>query len=108
MLQRIAYGLYNLGLDFQNFDRRARNEPGLIAQSTADHIKIAAGIITRIPDRAGGAMSEHIRNIEVSTQRVLSGLEVPRPLDRAQRMSRVAAELPARRNLTAARRHTRA
>ena len=29
VLQRIAYGLYNLGLDFQNFGRRAQNEPGL-------------------------------------------------------------------------------
>ena len=88
VLQRIAYGLYNLGLDFQNFDRRARNEPGLIAQSTADHIKIAAGITTRIPDRAADAMSEHIRNIELSTQRVLSSPEVPRSMERAQRMSR--------------------
>ena len=58
------YGLYILGLDFQNFDRRARNEPGLIAQRTADHIKIAAGIMTYISDRAADAMSEHIRNIE--------------------------------------------
>ncbi len=104
VLQRIAYGLYNLGLDFQNFDRRARNEPGLIAQSTADHIKITAGITTRIPDRAADAMSEHIRNIELSTQRVLSSLEVPRSMERAQRMSRAAAEAPACRKPTAARR----
>lgn len=108
VLQRIAYGLYNLGLDFQNFDRRARNEPGLIAQSTKDHIKIAAGITTRIPDRAADAMSEHIRNIEVSTQRVLSGLEVSRSLERPQRMSRAAAEVLSRRKPTAARRQTQA
>src|ERR1700722_13756299 len=37
VLQRIAYGLYNLGLDFQNFGRRAQNDPGVIAQSTMDH-----------------------------------------------------------------------
>jgi GntR family transcriptional repressor for pyruvate dehydrogenase complex len=72
VLQRIAYGLYNLGLDFQNFDRRARNDPGLIAQSTADHSEIAAAIIAHDSDRAAEAMSQHIRNIEVSTQRVLS------------------------------------
>ena len=107
VLQRIAYGLYNLGLDFHNFDRRARNEPGLIAQSTADHIKIAAGITTHIPDRAADAMSEHIRNIEVSTQRVLSGLEAPRSLGQAQRISRVAAEVLSRRHPIAARRRTR-
>jgi GntR family transcriptional regulator, transcriptional repressor for pyruvate dehydrogenase complex len=107
VLQRIAYGLYNLGLDFQNFDRRARNEPSLIAQSTADHIKIAAGIATRIPDRAADAMSEHIRNIEVSTQRVLSGLETPRSVERAQRMSSASAGVLTRRKPTAARRQTR-
>jgi GntR family transcriptional repressor for pyruvate dehydrogenase complex len=73
VLQRIAYGLYNLGLDFQNFDRRARSDPGLIAQSTADHAEIAAAIIAHNPDRAAEAMSQHIHNIEVSTQRVLSG-----------------------------------
>ncbi|HEY5204726.1 MAG TPA: FadR/GntR family transcriptional regulator [Roseiarcus sp.] len=108
VLQRIAYGLYNLGLDFQNFDRRARNEPGLIAQSTADHIKIAAGITTRTPDRAADAMSEHVRNIEASTQRVLSGLEVPPPPERAQRASRAAAEGLVRRRPTTPRRRTRA
>ena len=73
VLQRIAYGLYNLGLDFQNFDRRARNDPGLISQSTADHLEIAAAIIAHDPDRAAQAMSRHIRNIELSTQRVISG-----------------------------------
>jgi len=72
VLQRIAYGLYNLGLDFQNFDRRARNDPGLISQSTADHSEIAAAIIAHDPDRAAQAMSQHIRNIELSTQRVIS------------------------------------
>jgi GntR family transcriptional regulator, transcriptional repressor for pyruvate dehydrogenase complex len=73
VLQRIAYGLYNLGLDFQNFDRRTRNDPGLIAQSTADHSEIAAAIVARDPERAAQAMSKHITNIEVSTQRVISG-----------------------------------
>ena len=73
VLQRIAYGLYNLGLDFQNFDRRARSDPGLISQSTTDHSEIAAAIIAHDPDRAAQAMSRHIRNIELSTQRVVSG-----------------------------------
>jgi GntR family transcriptional regulator, transcriptional repressor for pyruvate dehydrogenase complex len=108
VLQRIAYVLYNLGLDFQNFDRRARNEPGLIAQSTADHIKIAAGITTHIPDRAADAMSEHIRNIEVGTQRVLSALDTPRSPGQAERISRVAAEVLSHRRPIAARHRTRA
>jgi GntR family transcriptional repressor for pyruvate dehydrogenase complex len=73
VLQRIAYGLGTLGLDFQNFDERARNEPGLIAQSTADHAEIAGAIGAHDADRAGRAMARHIRNIELSTQRIISG-----------------------------------
>ncbi len=71
VLQRIAYGLYNLGVDFQNFDQRARNEPGLIAQSTRDHGEIASAIAAHDPDEAVRAMTRHIRNIELSTQRVI-------------------------------------
>jgi GntR family transcriptional repressor for pyruvate dehydrogenase complex len=97
VLQRIAYGLYNLGLDFQNFDRRARNEPGLIAQSTADHAKIAAGIAARNPDHAADAMSEHIRNIELSTQRVLSAPSAPRPWTGARRKATGSTNVVARR-----------
>lgn len=73
ILQRIAYGLYNLGLDFQNFDRRARNEPGLIAQSTQDHAEIASAIAAGDANRSVAAMTKHIRNIERSTQRVIGG-----------------------------------
>jgi GntR family transcriptional regulator, transcriptional repressor for pyruvate dehydrogenase complex len=76
VLQRIAYGLYNLGLDFQNFDRRARNDPSLISQSTTDHSEIATAIIAHDPDGAAQAMSRHIHNIELSTQRVVSGPSV--------------------------------
>jgi GntR family transcriptional regulator, transcriptional repressor for pyruvate dehydrogenase complex len=72
VLQRIAYGLYNLGLDFQNFDRRAKSEPGLIARSTQDHSKIAAAIAAHDPERAAEAMAKHIRNIELSTRRVIN------------------------------------
>jgi GntR family transcriptional repressor for pyruvate dehydrogenase complex len=106
VLQRIAYGLYNLGLDFQNFDRRARNEPGLIAQSTADHRKIAAGITAHDPDRAAEAMSQHIRNIEVSTQRVLAGQGAPRSFGGAQRPQ--AARTLAAHKPTTTRRRSRA
>ena len=81
VLQRIAYGLYNLGVDFQNFDRRARAEPKLIAQSTADHGEIVAAIIARDPEQAARAMSDHIRNIELSTLRVISRRRSPpRPI----------------------------
>ena len=96
VLQRIAYGLYNLGLDFQNFDRRTRNEPGLIAQSTADHVRIAAGIAAHDSDHAAEAMSEHIRNIELSTRRVLSNPGAPRPLNSARRTTIAATNVAAR------------
>ena len=85
VLQRIAYGLYNLGLDFQNFDRRARNEPGLIAQSTADHSEIAAAIVAHDPDAAARAMTRHIRNIELSTRRAISAHGAARPQDASSR-----------------------
>ena len=71
VLQRIAYALYNLGMDFQNFDRRARSNPGLIAQSTADHAAIAEAVRQRDPDGAAQAVTKHIRHIELSTRRVL-------------------------------------
>jgi GntR family transcriptional regulator, transcriptional repressor for pyruvate dehydrogenase complex len=106
ILQRIAYGLYNLGLDFQNFDRRARNDPGLICQSTADHSEIAAAIIAHDPDRAAQAMCRHIRNIELSTQRVISGpsaSSAEAPQSRRAAKPGIAARAPA-----AARRRSRA
>lgn len=97
VLQRIAYGLYNLGLDFQNFDQRARSEPGLIAQSTADHAKIATGIAAQNPDHAADAMSEHISNIELSTQRVLSALGPRRPWTGARWKAVASPQVLARR-----------
>jgi GntR family transcriptional regulator, transcriptional repressor for pyruvate dehydrogenase complex len=100
VLQRIADGLYNLGLDFQNFGRRAQNEPGLIAQSTMDHSTIAAGITARDPDRAADAMSRHIRNIEVSTQRVLSDRGVTRSLNGGTRTHVATPRSTARKSTT--------
>jgi GntR family transcriptional repressor for pyruvate dehydrogenase complex len=72
VLERIAYGLYNLGLDFQNFDRRASSNPGLIAQSTEDHAAIAEAIARHDPEGAARAIERHLSNIETSTQRVIA------------------------------------
>ena len=69
VLRRVAYGLYNMGLDFR---RRATEEPGLIAQSTQDHARIAAAIAAQEPDRAAAAMTRHIVHIEESTKRVMA------------------------------------
>jgi GntR family transcriptional repressor for pyruvate dehydrogenase complex len=67
ILQRIAYGLYNLGLDVR---RRATEEPGIIAQSTEDHTCIVEAICAADPDRAADAMKVHLAHIEASTRRL--------------------------------------
>jgi GntR family transcriptional repressor for pyruvate dehydrogenase complex len=67
VLQHIAYGLYNLGLDIR---RRATAELGIIDQSTADHARIVAAIAARNPDRAADEMRTHLSHIEDSTRRI--------------------------------------
>jgi GntR family transcriptional regulator, transcriptional repressor for pyruvate dehydrogenase complex len=68
VLQRVAYGLYNMDLHIR---RRATAEPGLIAQSTEDHASIAAAIAAHDPDRAAAAMAQHLAHIKESTQRAM-------------------------------------
>jgi GntR family transcriptional repressor for pyruvate dehydrogenase complex len=67
VLQRLAYGLYNLGLDIR---RRATEEPGLIAQSTKDHTRIVEAISLGEPNKAAEAMKVHLEHIENSTRRL--------------------------------------
>jgi GntR family transcriptional regulator, transcriptional repressor for pyruvate dehydrogenase complex len=80
ILQRIAYGLYNLGLDTR---RRATAEPGVIAQSTKDHIRIVEAISARDQTRAGEAMKTHLANIEATTRR-FAALCPPPPIQKKQ------------------------
>jgi GntR family transcriptional repressor for pyruvate dehydrogenase complex len=68
VLERIAYGLYNMGLDVR---RRATESLSLIRQSTQDHIRIAQAIAAGDPDRAGREMGTHLDHIEESTRRVM-------------------------------------
>jgi GntR family transcriptional repressor for pyruvate dehydrogenase complex len=70
VLQRIAYGLYNMNLHLR---RRATEEPGLIAQSTEDHARIAAAIAAHDPGRAASAMERHLAHIKESTMRMMAG-----------------------------------
>ena len=70
VLQRVAYGLYNMDLHIR---RRATAEPGLIAQSTEDHAGIAAAIAAHDPDRAAAAMAQHLTHIKESTKRTMAG-----------------------------------
>ncbi len=69
VLQRVAYGLYNMGLDLR---RQATAEAGLIAQSTKDHGQIAAAIAAHDAHGAAEAMTRHLRHIEDSTKRMMS------------------------------------
>jgi GntR family transcriptional repressor for pyruvate dehydrogenase complex len=69
VLQRVAYGLYNMDLHVR---RRATAEPGLIAQSTEDHAGIAAAIAAHDPERAANAMAQHLTHIKESTKRTMA------------------------------------
>jgi GntR family transcriptional repressor for pyruvate dehydrogenase complex len=89
VLRRVAYGLYNMGLDFR---RRATEEPGLIAQSTQDHTRIAAAIAAQEPDRAAGAMTRHIVHIEESTKRVMASAAAEKAAIKLSARSRAIAK----------------
>lgn len=68
VLERIAYGLYNMGLDVR---RRATEDRETIRESTADHARIVAAIAARDADAAGEAMGAHLDHIEASTRRTM-------------------------------------
>src|SRR5258707_4825444 len=69
VLERIAYGLYNMGLDIR---RRATENLSLIEQSTGDHIRIAQAIVARDPDKAAAEMGIHLDHIEETTRRAMA------------------------------------
>ena len=69
VLQRIADGLYSM---HQHLRRRATAQPGLIAQSTADHVRIAAAIAAGDPEEAAAAMARHLAHIKDSTMRMMA------------------------------------
>jgi DNA-binding FadR family transcriptional regulator len=68
VLERIAYGLYNMGLDIR---RRATQSLALISQSTGDHIRIVDAIIAGDGARAAAAMGVHLDHIEETTRRAM-------------------------------------
>jgi GntR family transcriptional repressor for pyruvate dehydrogenase complex len=84
VLQRVAYGLYNMDLHIR---RRATAEPGTIAESSEDHAQITAAITAHDPERAAAAMTQHLSHIRESTVRTLASREFevvegePRHLD---------------------------
>ena len=68
VLERIAYGLYNMGLDVR---RRATEDISLIRRSLGEHTKIVRAIEAHDPVKAVAAMSLHLDHIESSTRRVI-------------------------------------
>ena len=77
VLERIAYGLYNMGLDIR---RRATQNPALIRQSTGDHIRIVEALNARNADRAAREMSIHLDHIEETTRGAMKPKVMPLPL----------------------------
>jgi GntR family transcriptional regulator, transcriptional repressor for pyruvate dehydrogenase complex len=65
VLERIAYGLYNMGLDVR---RRATQSLALIRQSTGDHVRIVEAIVAHDADRAVAEMAVHLDHIEETTR----------------------------------------
>lgn len=68
VLERIAYGLYNMGLDVR---RRATENPALIKRSLGEHRRIVRAVATRASDEAAVAMGLHLDHIEASTRQAL-------------------------------------
>jgi GntR family transcriptional repressor for pyruvate dehydrogenase complex len=68
VLERIAYGLYNMGLSIR---RRATENAALIRRSLGEHRKIVDAIEAHDADRAAIAMAAHLDHIESSTRAVI-------------------------------------
>jgi len=68
VLERIAYGLYNMGLDVR---RRATQDLSLIHRSLGEHTAIVRSIEAHDPVKAVAAMSLHLDHIETSTRQVI-------------------------------------
>jgi GntR family transcriptional regulator, transcriptional repressor for pyruvate dehydrogenase complex len=68
VLERIAYGLYNMGLDIR---RRATEDVALIHRSLGEHTKIVLAISAKDAEAAAKAMAAHLDHIEASTRAVI-------------------------------------
>nr|WP_246737541.1 FCD domain-containing protein [Nordella sp. HKS 07] len=68
VLERIAYGLYNMGLDIR---RRATENVALIRRSLGEHTTIVRAIEAGDSTAAATAMAVHLAHIEASTRAVI-------------------------------------
>ena len=85
VLERIAYGLYNMGLDIR---RRATEDPALIRRSLGEHTRIVGAIAAGDPDEAVVAMGLHLDHIEASTRRIMVAAS-PKKWARSRQSTRV-------------------
>jgi GntR family transcriptional regulator, transcriptional repressor for pyruvate dehydrogenase complex len=70
VLERMAYGLYNMGLDIR---RRATENVALIRRSLGEHTAIVRAIEQKDSAAAAAAMAAHLDHIEASTRAVIEG-----------------------------------
>ncbi|TPJ34726.1 FadR family transcriptional regulator [Mesorhizobium sp. B2-6-5] len=68
VLDRIAYGLYNMGLDVR---RRATEDIALIRRSLGEHKRIVRAVADHDAVGAAEAMSAHLDHIEESTRAMI-------------------------------------
>ena len=68
VLERLAHGLYNMGLDIR---RRATEDPALIRRSLGEHTRIVRAIEGGDAEGAATAMAAHLDHIEASTRAVI-------------------------------------
>src|SRR5262249_30393984 len=68
VLERFAYGLYNMGLDIR---RRATENVDLIRRSLGEHTAIVRAIEAGDSAAAATAMAAHLDHIEASTRAVI-------------------------------------
>jgi len=68
VLERIAYGLYNMGLDIR---RRATENLTLIHRSLGEHTAIVRAVETGDSAAAAAAMAAHLDHIEASTRAII-------------------------------------
>lgn len=97
VLQRISYGLYNLGLDIR---RRSTAAPGVIDRSTAQHAVIVRAIAAHDADGAAKAMTDHLAHIEagarqVAAQGIVESTRIP-PRSVRERSAEIEALIKAR------------
>lgn len=70
-LERIALSLYDLGIEYR---RIASETEGVIARSATEHEAIVDALATHYPEKAAGAMRQHLGSIARTTYEAMAKL----------------------------------